>query len=89
MSVSEILEICQALPPDKREAVADFARFLLSREKDLVWEAQLADSKPRIRPEPTSPKDDAPFDSHRILPDATPAKGEPGPFGTVIHPERP
>jgi hypothetical protein len=49
MSATEIAELCDALPPDKREEVADFARFLLSRQDDARWEAILADSNPRPR----------------------------------------
>ncbi len=32
MSAAEFAELCVALPPDKREEVADFARFLLARD---------------------------------------------------------
>jgi hypothetical protein len=49
MSVTEIAELCDALPPDKREEVADFARFLLARQEDERWEAILAAGKPRPR----------------------------------------
>ncbi|HSP43468.1 MAG TPA: hypothetical protein VLO11_11400 [Luteolibacter sp.] len=49
MSASEIAELCDALPPDKREEVADFARFLLARQQDERWEAILADATPRPR----------------------------------------
>ena len=49
MSASEIAELCAALPPDKREEVADFAHFLLSRHDDARWEEILAESKPRPR----------------------------------------
>lgn len=47
MSATEIAELCDALPPDKREEVADFARFLLVRQQDERWEAMLNDPKPR------------------------------------------
>jgi hypothetical protein len=49
MSASEIAELCDALPPDKREEVADFARFLLARQENDRWEAMIADPKPRPR----------------------------------------
>lgn len=49
MSATEIAELCDALPPDKREEVADFARFLLSRQDDARWESILSDSNPRPR----------------------------------------
>ena len=50
MNTLEIAEICEALPPDKREEVADFARFLLARQEDSRWEASIADpvSRPRL-----------------------------------------
>jgi hypothetical protein len=50
MSATEIAELCDALPPDKREEVADFARFLLARQQDARWEAVIADpnSRPRL-----------------------------------------
>lgn len=49
MSATEIAELCDALPPDKREEVADFARFLLARQQDARWEAVIADPNPRPR----------------------------------------
>ena len=49
MSAMEIAKLCDALPPDKREEVADFARFLLARQQDEQWEALIADPKPRPR----------------------------------------
>ncbi|MCX6875234.1 MAG: DUF2281 domain-containing protein [Verrucomicrobia bacterium] len=49
MSTLEIAELCEALPPDKREEVADFARFLLARQQNTRWEASLADPKARPR----------------------------------------
>lgn len=49
MSALEIAELCDALPPEKREEVADFARFLLARQQDERWEAILADGKSRPR----------------------------------------
>jgi hypothetical protein len=46
----EIAEICEALPAEKRLAVAEFARFLLARGEssgDLAWERIIADQRPR------------------------------------------
>lgn len=49
MNPLEIAELCDALPPEKREEVADFARFLLARQHDACWEAILAEPKTRPR----------------------------------------
>jgi hypothetical protein len=49
MSALEIAELCDALPAEKREEVADFARFLLARQQDERWENLIADPKPRPR----------------------------------------
>jgi len=49
MSASEITELCEALPPEKREQVADFARFLLARQDDASWESRIDDPRPRPR----------------------------------------
>jgi hypothetical protein len=45
----EIAELCDALPPEKREEVANFARFLLARQQDEQWETRIADPKQRPR----------------------------------------
>lgn len=47
-STEEIIHVCEALPPDKRSEVADFARFLLARQNDEAWERRLA--YPQARP---------------------------------------
>jgi len=39
----ELIHICDALPQAKRIEVADFARFLLAREKDEAWDRTLGD----------------------------------------------
>ena len=39
MSSTEIAELCEILPPEKREEVADFARFLIFKQQDEAWEA--------------------------------------------------
>lgn len=49
MSSLEIVELCDALPPEKRAEVADFARFLLSRQENERWEAIINDPSPRPR----------------------------------------
>jgi hypothetical protein len=49
MSVLEITELCESLPPEKRAEVADFARFLLSRQEEEKWEAIIASKSPRPR----------------------------------------
>ncbi len=50
MSALEIAELCESLPPEKRDEVADFARFLLSRQQDENWELIIASesSRPRL-----------------------------------------
>lgn len=49
MSTTEIAELCDSLPPEKREEVADFVRFLLARQQEERWETLIADPKPRPR----------------------------------------
>ena len=41
----ELVRICDALPQEKRNEVADFARFLLARESDEAWERTLDDPR--------------------------------------------
>ncbi len=48
-TTEEIVQVCQALPPEKRDEVADFARFLLARQHDEAWEQRLAYPSPRPR----------------------------------------
>lgn len=50
MSALEIAELCESLPPEKRDEVADFARFLISRHQDEKWESIIASdaSRPRL-----------------------------------------
>ena len=50
MSALEIAELCEKLPPEKRDEVADFARFLLSRQQDESWETiiESTSSRPRL-----------------------------------------
>jgi hypothetical protein len=47
-TTEDILRVCEALPPDKQNAVADFARFLLARQADEAWEERVA--YPQRRP---------------------------------------
>jgi hypothetical protein len=49
MSASDLAELCEALPPEKREEVADFARFLLARQQDERWESLLGNPNTRPR----------------------------------------
>ncbi len=48
-TTAEIVEVCEALPPDKQVELADFARFLLARQEDEAWEQRIADPQPRPR----------------------------------------
>ena len=70
MSALEIAELCAALPPEKQEEVADFARFLLSRENDARWEASIEDpnSRPRLDAflRESATEGDEPLDSGRL-----------------------
>jgi hypothetical protein len=48
----ELLDICEQLPDVEREEVADFARFLLAKHKNILnqdeaWERTIADGKRR------------------------------------------
>jgi hypothetical protein len=45
----EIMQACEALPPDKQSELADFALFLLSRQDDEAWESRIAYSHARPR----------------------------------------
>ena len=47
IETQEIIRLCEELPESRRNEVADFARFLLSREDDEKWERILADERPR------------------------------------------
>ena len=41
----DLVRICDALPKEKRNEVADFARFLLARESDAAWDRILDDPR--------------------------------------------
>jgi hypothetical protein len=43
----ELIRICEQLPDDQRAEVADFARFLLTKQQDEQWERTIADPKRR------------------------------------------
>lgn len=66
----EIVDICEALSSDKRSAVADFARFLLSRAADERWEQLISDPKRRQRLEAfvreSAEEPDEPMDQNRL-----------------------
>lgn len=49
MSTLEIVELLESLPPEKREEVTDFARFLLSRQQDERWKTLIDTPQPRPR----------------------------------------
>lgn len=44
----EIIALCKAPTADKQAELADFARFLLARQDDEVWECRL--NSPQSRP---------------------------------------
>jgi hypothetical protein len=48
-ATAEIIEICEALPVEKRLEVIDFARFLLLQQGDDQWEKLILEEKPRPR----------------------------------------
>ena len=69
-TTAEIIEVCEALPPDKQVELADFARFLLARQDDEAWEQRLSDAKPRPRLDAflqeSAAEGDEPLDSRRL-----------------------
>ena len=66
----EIADICESLSAEKRSAVAEFARFLLSRADDERWEQIVADPKRRPKLEAfvreSVAEDDVPLDHKRL-----------------------
>jgi hypothetical protein len=66
----EIIAICEALPPAKQSAVAEFARFLLSREDEERWEKLLAHPARRSRLDTfvreSAAEPDEPMDLNRL-----------------------
>jgi len=69
-TTEEIIQVCEALPPDKRLEVADFARFLLARQDDEAWERRLAfpQARPRLDAflRDASAEGDEPLDPSRL-----------------------
>lgn len=67
---AELIRVCDALPAEKRQEVADFARFLLSRSDDEAWERLLDDPRPRPRLEAflrdSATEGDAAMDAGRL-----------------------
>jgi hypothetical protein len=69
-TTAELIEVCEALPPEKQLELADFARFLLARQDDAAWEHQLNSTarRPRfdafLRASATEP--DEPLDPNRL-----------------------
>lgn len=66
----QIIEVCEALPVEKRSEVMDFARFLLARQDDDRWEDLLASSAPRPRLEAflreSASEPEGPLDPRRL-----------------------
>ena len=48
-ATAEIIEVCEALPVEKRLEVIDFARFLLLQQGDDQWEKIISEEKARPR----------------------------------------
>lgn len=69
-TTEEIIQVCEALPEEKRVELADFARFLLSRQDDGAWERHLAYPKSRPRLDAflreSSAETDSPLDPTRL-----------------------
>lgn len=69
-TTEEILKICNELPADKQAEIVDFARFLLARQQDAAWEAELATNKPRPKFDKflreSALEGDSPLDENRL-----------------------
>jgi hypothetical protein len=69
-TTTELIQVCEALPPDKQAEVADFARYLLARQDDEAWEQRLA--APHTRPRldsflrASAAEGDEPLDPNRL-----------------------
>ncbi len=46
-TTEELIRICESLPEDKRNALAEFARFLAAQQDDERWERLIAHPEPR------------------------------------------
>lgn len=51
IETEELIRICEALPENKRDEVADFARFLAAQQDEERWENLLAHPQPRPKPD--------------------------------------
>ncbi len=69
-ATAEIIQVCEALPEEKRSEVVDFARFLLSQLDEHRWEELISDSKPRPKLEDflkaSASEGDEPLDLSRL-----------------------
>jgi hypothetical protein len=69
-TTSELIQVCEALPPEKQTEVADFARYLLTRQADEAWEQRLAQSQSRPRLDrflrESAAEGDEPLDPNRL-----------------------
>ena len=69
-TTAEIIQVCEALPPDKQAELADFARFLLAKQDDEAWEQRLANpqSRPRLDTfvRASAAEGDEPLDPNRL-----------------------
>jgi hypothetical protein len=69
-ATEEIVRVCEALSPEKRDEVVDFARFLLAKAGDDRWEELIA--SPERRPKldaflkESASKGDEPLDVRRL-----------------------
>lgn len=70
ITTQEIIRVCEALPADKQDEIADFARFLLARQEDEAWERRLASAQPLPRLESflreSAAEGDEPLDPNRL-----------------------
>ena len=69
-TTAELIQVCEALPPEKQAELADFARFLLARQDDEAWEKRLASPSARPRLDSflrdSATEKDEPLDSRRL-----------------------
>ena len=69
-ATEEIIRVCEALPADKRNEVADFARFLLARLDDEKWERliEAPEKRPRLDAflHDSAAEGETPFDASRL-----------------------
>jgi hypothetical protein len=66
----ELIRLCESLPEDKQNEVADFARFLAARQDDERWESLLAypETRPRLDAflRESATEGEAPLDPNRL-----------------------